>query len=65
MTGTTVGMLMLEESTKRTAQGLVGLHINRNIVIDEDAATPEEIKTGFDDLLSHGQIYSLRSLWVI
>ena len=65
MTGTRVGMLMLEESTKRTAQGLVGLHINRNIVIDEDAATPEEIKTGFDDLLSHGQIYSLRSLWVI
>ena len=57
MTGTRVGMLMLEESTKRTAQGLVGLHINRNIVIDEDAATPEEIKTGFDDLLSHGQIY--------
>lgn len=57
LSGTRVGMLMLEESTKRTAQGLVGLHINRNIVIDEEAATADEIKTGFDDLLKDGQIY--------
>ena len=57
MDGFTVGMMMLEESTKRTSQGLVGLHINKNIVIDDDAATKEEIEEGFGDLLSHGPIY--------
>lgn len=51
------GMLMLEESTKRTAQGLVGIHLNKNITIDENAATPDEIKEGFDDLMSKGNIY--------
>lgn len=55
--GFTTGMLMLEESTKRTAQGLVGLHIERNITIDPDAATVDEITDGFDDLLKSGPIY--------
>lgn len=55
--GFTVGMMMLEESTKRTAQGLVGIHINKNITIDNEAATDEEITTGFDDLMSKSPIY--------
>jgi len=55
--GFTVGMLMLEESTKRTAQGLVGLHINKNITVDDDAATTAEIHQGFDDLLSETPLY--------
>lgn len=55
--GFTVGMLMLEESTKRTAQGLVGLHMNKNITIDAQAATAEEITKGFDSLLSSGPVY--------
>jgi twinkle protein len=57
MTGSTVGMLMLEENTKRTSQGLVGLHINRNIAVDPEAATKDEIVAGFDDLVSNGEIY--------
>lgn len=57
MSKTTVGMLMLEENTKRTSQGLVGLHINRNIVVDPEAATKDEIEAGFDDLVSNGEIY--------
>ena len=55
--GFTVGMMMLEESVKRTAQGLVGLHINKNITIDDEAATDAEINAGFDDLMSQGPIY--------
>ena len=55
--GFTVGMMMLEESTKRTSQGLVGIHINKNIVIDDDAASKEEIEEGFEDLLSQGPIF--------
>tara|TARA_B110000977_G_scaffold93321_1_gene123537 strand:+ start:262 stop:1851 length:1590 start_codon:yes stop_codon:yes gene_type:complete len=57
MTGSTVGMLMLEENTKRTSQGLVGLHINRNIAVDPEAASKDEIEAGFDDLVSNGEIY--------
>jgi len=57
MTGSTVGMLMLEENTKRTSQGLVGLHINRNIIVDPEAATKDEVEAGFDDLVSNGEIY--------
>ena len=58
--GNSVGMLMLEESTKRTAQGLVGLHIGKNITVDDQAATPDEIVAGFDDLMSSGNpIYLL------
>ena len=55
--GFTVGMMMLEESTKRTAQGLVGIHINKNITVDDGAATDAEVMDGFDDLMSQGQIY--------
>ena len=55
--GFTVGMMMLEESTKRTAQGLVGLHLNKNIVIDSTVATTDEIVAGFDDLLKEKPIY--------
>lgn len=55
--GYTVGMLMLEESVKRTGQGLVGLHINKNITVDPDAASSEEIKSGFDSLLTAGPIF--------
>lgn len=53
--GFTPGMLMLEESTKRTAQGLVGIHISKNITVDPEAATEDEITAGFDDLLSAGR----------
>jgi twinkle protein len=39
-----VGMMMLEETTKRSLQGLVGLHMNKNITVDPDCATREEIE---------------------
>jgi len=52
-----VGMMMLEETTKRSLQGLVGLHMNKNITVDPDAATREEIEASFDDLVSERQLY--------
>ena len=52
--GENVGLLLLEETPKRSAQGLVGLHMNKNITIDPDAATPDEIADAYDDLLSKG-----------
>lgn len=50
MAGKRVGLMMLEESTRRTLQGLVGLHINKNILVDREVATDVEIAKGFDDL---------------
>jgi twinkle protein len=55
--GQICGMIMLEESTKRTIQGLVGMHLNKNLVVDEDAASQEEIEAGFDDLFKDQDIY--------
>lgn len=57
--GQNVGMLMLEETPKRSAQGLVGLHMDRNITIDPDAATKEEVEAAYDDLMSekYGKFY--------
>ena len=52
-----VGMMMLEETTKRSLQGLVGLHMNKNITVDPDAATREEIEASFDSLVQKQQVY--------
>lgn len=55
--GFKVGMMMLEETTKRTAQGMVGLHLNKNITVDPDAATKEEIEDAYDDMLKDNPFY--------
>ena len=47
-----LGMIMLEESTKRTMRGLIGIHLNKNITVDLNAATAEEIERGFDELVT-------------
>lgn len=55
--GKNVGLIMLEESNKRTLQGLVGLHINKNILVDRTLASDKEIASGFDDLFSDHDIH--------
>ena len=55
--GFQVGGMFLEETPKRTMQGVVGLHMNKNISVDEDAATKEEIEAAFDDLIKDYPIY--------
>jgi len=47
-----VGLLMLEESNKRTLRGLVGLHLNKNITVDPSQATQEEIEEAFRELFA-------------
>lgn len=55
--GQTVGMLMLEETNKRTLQGLVGLHMEKNITIDDGVADEPEIIEAYDSLLGKRPIY--------
>lgn len=48
--GHKVGMLMLEESTKRTLRGLLGIHINKNITVFPEMTNDTELTAAFDDL---------------
>ena len=55
--GETVGMIMLEESIKRTGLGLVGLALNKPLHLGKDSVSVEEFKSGFDDTLGTGRVY--------
>ena len=50
MSGQKVGLISLEEAPKRTLLGLVGIHLNKNLLIDRSQATDQEVVDGFDDL---------------
>lgn len=51
--GQKVGLISLEEAPKRTLLGLVGIHLNKNLLIDRSQATDEEVLEGFDDLFNN------------
>ena len=56
--GEQVGMVMLEETVKRTLQGFVGVHMNKNITVDTESFEREEILKAFDELFNDKrQIY--------
>lgn len=55
--GETVGMLMLEESIKRTALGLMGIHANHPLHIDREGVSDEAFKDAFDATLGTGRVY--------
>ena len=55
--GFKIGMLMLEETVKRSAEGLVGIHLNKNITVDPDQTNRDEIIEAFDDLTKNQQFY--------
>ena len=51
-----VGMLMLEESVKRTMRSLVALHLSKNIVVDPTVASQDEMLKAFDEVFGDGRI---------
>jgi twinkle protein len=55
--GFPIGMMMLEESTKRTAQGLVGLHMNKNISVSVENTSEDDIVVAFDDMCKASEFY--------
>jgi len=55
--GFPIGMMMLEESTKRTAQGLVGLHMDKNISVSVEDTSEDAIVEAFDDMRKAGEFY--------
>lgn len=51
-----VGMIMLEETTKRTVRSLVGLHLNKLIESDLSNTSREEMTAAFDALFAERDI---------
>ena len=56
--GETIGYIALEESTKRTALGIMGLHINKPIYLDPSEANEEEMKGAFEATVGSGRYYT-------
>lgn len=53
--GEPVGLIMLEESNKRTLLGLTGVHMNKNILVDRSDTNEDEINAAFEDLFGEGK----------
>jgi len=53
--GEPVGLIMLEESNKRSLLSLTGIHMNRNLTQDRSDVSDEEIVEAFDDLFGEGR----------
>jgi twinkle protein len=52
-----VGMLMLEENPKRTALGLMGIHLNKPIHISKDGTDETSLRTAFDATVGSGNLF--------
>lgn len=59
MQGHTVGAMFLEESTKRTIQGMMGLHLNKPIHLPDQMASvkQDELRAAFDATAGTGRLY--------
>jgi len=55
--GEKVGMIMLEESVKRTALGLMGIEINKSLHLSKDGVSEDELRAAFDGTLGTGNVY--------
>jgi len=55
--GHTIGMIMLEENTKRTARGLIGLALDVPAYAVWDDLSEEQKRQGFDKTLGTGRVY--------
>lgn len=55
--GEKVGMIMLEESPKRTALGLMGIELNKPIHISKEGVDESSIKSAFDATVGSGSVF--------
>jgi len=53
--GATIGYVALEESSKRTAQGLMSLHLNKLVHLED--VPKEELREAFDATLGTGRVF--------
>lgn len=55
--GEKVGMLMLEENPKRTALGLMAIHLNKPIHISKEGVDETDLRTAFDSTVGSGNLF--------
>ena len=55
--GQTIGYIALEENTKRTALGLMGLDVNLPLHIDKEGISHAVLKSAFDNTVGSGRVY--------
>jgi twinkle protein len=55
--GETVGMIMLEENPRRTALGLMGIHLNKPLHLSREGVDDEALRGAFDGTVGSGRVY--------
>ncbi len=55
--GECVGFIMLEETVKRTALGLMGLHLNKPLHLGLTDATEKEMRDAYETVIGNGNTY--------
>tara|TARA_R110000868_G_scaffold223804_3_gene475680 strand:- start:531 stop:2189 length:1659 start_codon:yes stop_codon:yes gene_type:complete len=55
--GEKVGFLMLEETVKRTALGIMGLHLNKPLHLGKVSVEESELSNAFNDTIGNGRVY--------
>lgn len=55
--GETVGMIMLEENPKRTALGLMGIHLNKPLHLSREGIDNETMRSAFTATVGSGRLY--------
>ena len=55
--GMRVGYIALEESLKRSMQGIIGIELNKPIHLDPSLVTQEQMKAGFDKVFGTGRCF--------
>ena len=56
--GEKVGYIALEESVRRTALGIMGIHINKPIHLEEDDTSEEVLRPAFEETVGNGNFYT-------
>ena len=55
--GETVGMIMLEENPKRTALGLMGIHLNKPLHLSREGIDDETLRGAFAATVGSGRVF--------
>jgi twinkle protein len=55
--GERVGFIMLEETVKRTALGLMGLHLDKPIHLGLEPVEPDDLKEAFSEVIGNGRVF--------
>jgi twinkle protein len=56
--GETVGYIALEESVRRTALGIMGIHLNKPLHLEEEQLDTEALRPAFEETVGNGMFYT-------